>query len=132
MFSIGLAMLTYVHLYSATSYAAVNYLAPARGVTADPCAAIVTAVTTAVPATLNASNLTYTVTIQNASLATVTYGPTTGSGFSCTAAATILDAEGYPTNTAGTLTVSYPFTWIPVVLRQMSGKLQASVGVTVY
>jgi Flp pilus assembly protein TadG len=130
MFAIGLAMLTYMHLYSATSNAAVTQLATARGASSDPCAAIVTSVTTTVPASLNASNLTYTVTIQNSSLATVTYGPTTGSGFSCTAAAAILGADN--PDTPGTLTVSYPYTWIPVILRHMSGNFQASVGVTVY
>jgi Flp pilus assembly protein TadG len=130
MFSLGLGMLSYEQLAGATSYAALSQLATARGVTGDPCNAIELSVSGALPS-WKAANLTYTVTIQNSSGTNVTYGPTTGTGFSCTAAYSAL----YPTttnNTPGSLTVSYPYTWIPVFMQHMTGNLTATQPVTVY
>jgi Flp pilus assembly protein TadG len=130
MFSLSMAMLSYVQLVSATSNAALQQLSPARGMTADPCSSIQTSVTSALP-NWTAAKFTYTVTLQNSSGTNVTYGPTTGTGFSCTAAYAAL----YPSsisNTPASLTVSYPYTWIPVYLQHMSGNLTATQPVTVY
>jgi Flp pilus assembly protein TadG len=129
MFSLSMAMISYEQLNSATSSAALQVLATSRNVLADPCASVESSVSTALPG-FTASKLTYTVTIQNSSGSNVTYGPTTGTGFSCTGAATVLSADN--TSTPGSLTVSYPYTWIPVYLQKMTGNLSATQPVTVY
>jgi len=134
MFSIGMAMLSFVHLDNATSNAAIGQLAPARsGSTgSDICANIVTAVTSQVGSSYTPANITYTVKITNSSGATVTYGPTTGSGFSCGAALTTLQADTTHTNTPGSLSLTYPYTWVPVFLKTMTGSLTATQPVAVY
>jgi TctA family transporter len=130
MFSICIAILSYQQMSVAVSNAAQYQLALARMVSPDPCAAIATSVTNSLPAPgWTAANFTYIATIQNSTGGTVTYGPTAGSGFSCTAAATVLSADG--PNTTGTLTVSYPYTWIPVYLQHMTGTIRAFTAVNV-
>jgi len=129
MFSISMAMISFEQLNGATSSAALQVLATSRNVLADPCASVESSVSTALPG-FTASKLTYTVTIQNSSGTSVTYGPTAGTGFSCTGAATVLSAD--TPNTPGSLTVSYPYTWIPVYLQKMTGNLSVTQPVTVY
>jgi len=129
MFSISMAMISFEQLNTATANAALQQLATARNVLADPCNSIQTSVTTSLPS-WNAAKFTYTVTIQNSSGTNVTYGPTTGSGFSCTAAATVLSAD--TTSTPASLTVSYTYSWMPVYLQKMSGNLSVTQPVTVY
>jgi Flp pilus assembly protein TadG len=129
MFSISMAMISFEQLNTATVNAALLQLAPARNVLPDPCSSIQTAVTYALPS-FTASKLTYTVTIQNSSGTNVTYGPTTGTGFSCTAAYTVLSAD--QTATPASLTVSYTYSWIPVYLQHMKGNLSVTQPVTVY
>ena len=129
MFSISMAMLSYEQLETATSNAALLQLATARNVLPDPCAKIEDAVSSALP-TWNAANFTYTVVIQNSSGSNVTYGPTTGTGFSCTGAYTTLSADS--TATPASLKVSYPYTWVPVYLQHMTGNLSVTQPVTVY
>jgi len=130
MFSICIAILNYEQMGTAVSNAAQYQLALARMVSPDPCAAIAASITNALPAPgWTAANFTYKITIQNSTGGTVTYGPTTGSGFSCTAAATVLSADG--PNTTGTLTVSYPYTWIPVYMQHLTGTISAFSAVNV-
>jgi Flp pilus assembly protein TadG len=129
MFSISMAMLSYEQLSSATAGAALQQLAPARNVLADPCNSIQTAVTSALPS-WSAAKFTYTVTIQNSTGTNVTYGPTTGSGFSCTGAYTVLSAD--QASTPASLAVSYTYAWLPVYLQHMSGNLAVTQPVTVY
>jgi Flp pilus assembly protein TadG len=129
MFSLSMAMISYEQFNSATSSAALEQLAPARNVLADPCSSIQTAITTALPG-WNASKFTYSVTIQNSSGSNVTYGPTTGAGFSCTAAYTVLSAD--QTSTPASLSVSYPYSWMPVFMQHMAGNLSVTQPVTVY
>ena len=129
MFSICMAMINFEQLDTATANAALLQLATARNVLTDPCSTIQTSMTTSLPS-WSASKFTYTVTIQNSSGTNVTYGPTTGSGFSCTAAATVLSADS--TATPATLTVSYTYSWLPVYLQKMTGNLSVTQPVTVY
>lgn len=129
MFSISMAMISFEQLNVATANAALLQLAPARNVDPNPCSSIQTAVTTSLPS-WTASKLTYTVTIQNSSGTNVTYGPTTGTGFSCTAAYTVLAAD--QTATPASLTVSYTYSWLPVYLQHMAGNLSVTQPVTVY
>jgi Flp pilus assembly protein TadG len=129
MFSISMAMISYEQLNVATANAALLQLAPARNVDPNPCSSIQTAVTYALPS-FTASKLTYTVTIQNSSYTNVTYGPTTGAGFSCTAAFGVLSADS--PGTPASLTVSYTYSWLPVYLQHMTGNLSVTQPVTVY
>lgn len=129
MFSISMAMLSFEQLNNATTNAALHQLATARNVLTDPCSSIQTAVTSALP-NWSAAKFTYTVTIQNSSGTNVTYGPTTGSGFSCTGAYTVLSAD--QSNTPASLTVSYTYSWMPVYLQKMTGNLSVTQPVTVY
>jgi Flp pilus assembly protein TadG len=129
MFSISMAMINYEQLNTATANAALLQLATARNVLTDPCSSIQTSITNSLP-TWTASKFTYTVTIQNSSGTNVTYGPTAGSGFSCTGAATVLSADS--TATPATLTVSYTYSWLPVYLQKMTGNLSVVQPVTVY
>jgi Flp pilus assembly protein TadG len=129
MFSISMAMISYEQLNVATANAALLQLAPARNFLPDPCSSIQTAVTYALPG-FTASNLTYTVTIQNSSGTNVTYGPTTGTGFSCTPAFGVLSAD--QPGTPASLKVSYTYSWLPVYLQHMTGNLSVTQPVTVY
>jgi len=134
MFSLALAMVNFEQLSVAVSGAAQQDLANATVITSgDPCAAIQSAITSSLPS-FTASKLTYTVNILNSSGATVTYGPTTGSGFTCTAAVTILNADeaAGQQSSYGTLTVSYAYSWLPVYRLVMSGNLGASQTVLIY
>jgi len=133
MFSISMAMVSYEQLSAAVSGAALQDLSNALVVSGgDPCASIQTAVSNALPS-FTASKLTYTMTVLNSSGTAVTYGPTAGSGFSCTAAVAVLQADeaANQQTTSGTLTVSYTYTWIPVYMQKMTGSLAASQSVLV-
>lgn len=86
----------------------------------DPCATAVTSVTGALPR-WTAGNFTYTVVITDSNLTTHTYGPTTGSSFSCTAGYSLM-ADNQPF----ALTVTYRYTWLPILSFSPSGNLSAS------
>jgi hypothetical protein len=129
MFSICIAILNYQQIGIATSNAAGAELASCRSICADPCAQIQTYITTALPSpSWTAANFSYIVTVQTSTGGTHTYSGS-GAGFSCTAAATDLGADG--PNTTGTLTVSYPYTWIPVYMQHMTGTIRAFASVNV-
>ncbi|MGD0680559.1 MAG: TadE/TadG family type IV pilus assembly protein [Terracidiphilus sp.] len=133
MFSISMAMVNYEQLSAAVSNAALQDLTNALVVSGgDPCASIQTAVSNALPS-FTASKLTYTVTVLNSSGTAVTYGPTAGSSFSCSAAVAVLQADeaANQQTTSGTLTVTYTYTWIPVYMQKMTGNLTASQAVLV-
>jgi Flp pilus assembly protein TadG len=128
LFSASLAMIAKVQLSNVVGTAAQTVLANATVAPGgDPCALIATNVSSSLPS-FNASKLTYTVTIPNSSGQSVQYGPTAGSGFSCTGAVAILMADqNSTTNTVpGTLTVSYPYSWLPMYMLSFSGTLTAS------
>jgi len=125
MFSVVMALITNEQLGNAAAVAA-QPMQTGRGLLTDPCQTVVTAATAALP-NFTASKLTYTVTITDASGTVNTYGPTTGSGFSCTAAAAVLAA-----NEPATVLISYPYKWIPAYLLNlgtttMQGFLAVSV-----
>lgn len=127
MFSLSMAVINYEQLVNAT-FAGGQQLMTARNFLTDPCNSVETAVTTFLPS-WKASNFTYSVTIQNSGGTNVTYGPTTGSGFSCTAAYTVLSADN--PNTPASLTVTYQYTWIPVYMQTMAGNLSVTQPVNV-
>jgi hypothetical protein len=68
-----------------------------------------------------ASKLTYTLVIMDSSGSNHTYGPTAGSSFSCTAGAA-LEAPNEPV----TLTVSYSYTWMPILAFSPSSPLSST------
>jgi Flp pilus assembly protein TadG len=135
MFSVVMAVMNYQQLGNATNGAA-QQLITARGNVADPCAVVVTAVTGTLPS-WTTSKFTYTVTLTNSAGTATTYGPTAGSGFSCTAGAAVLTsgtgAEGQPAS----VTVTYQYTWLPIMwsgwapVLNLSGNLRASAAVLV-
>lgn len=106
--------------------AAIQSVADQRGLTTDPCAAAVTSVTSTLP-NWSAGKFTYTLAITDGTNTTHTYGPTTGSTFSCTAGETNQTAN-YPV----TLTVKYNYTWVPIMGMNPSIPLYATEGTMSY
>ena len=110
--SFSLALYFLQQIGNATSSAALT-VAGAAGVglnnVDDPCAWAVSSVTAALP-NLTASKLTYTLKVTDSGGTAHTYGPTKGSSFSCTAGYS-LEAPNEPV----VLTVSYAYTWLPVL-----------------
>ncbi len=136
MFSISMAMISYEQLSSAVSQVAHNDLANAQVITGgDPCASIQSDVNSLLPKNFDKTKLIFTVTILNSSGQSVPYGPTTGatSGFTCAGAVGVLntDQAAGELTTNGTLTVSYPYSWIGVYSQVMSGNLSASQSVLI-
>lgn len=125
MFSVVMALMNYQQLGNAVNTASQQVMA-ARSNGSDPCAAVVSTVTTVLPS-WTASKFTYTVQIYTTATASTTYGPTTGSSFSCTAGEANLTPD-YP----AAITVSYAYTWLPVMWSKwasalnLSGNLKAS------
>jgi hypothetical protein len=125
-----MALYSYQQLGYAVSTSA-QYVATETGITTsgfDPCAAVVTQVTTALPG-WTASKFTYTVSITSGtgSSTTVTqYGPTTGSGFSC--------SSGYSNLTINepmVVTVSYAYSWLSVLTWAPNNTAKPSGSLTV-
>jgi Flp pilus assembly protein TadG len=114
--SFAMALYSYQQLGYATSTAA-QWVAAEYGMTSsdgsfDPCAAIVTEVTTALP-NWTASKFTYTMSITSgagSSTSTTTIGPTTGSGFSCSS-----DYSDLTQNEPIVVTVSYAYNWFSIL-----------------
>ena len=121
--SFALALYNLQQLGNGTS-AAVQAVADEAGLITDPCAQAVTSLTAALPK-WTAAKFTYTMVITDSSNATHTYGPTTGSSFSCTAGA-VEEAQNYPV----VLTVSYAYTWLPILRFSPSSPLKATEGTT--
>jgi Flp pilus assembly protein TadG len=125
MFSVVMALMNYQQLGNAVNTASQQVMA-ARSNGSDPCAAVVSTVTTVLPS-WTASKFTYTVQIYTTATASTTYGPTAGSSFSCTAGEANLTPD-YP----AAITVSYAYTWLPVMwsrwapVLHLSGNLKAS------
>jgi Flp pilus assembly protein TadG len=117
--SFSLAFYSLQQLGNATSNAA-QLVAAEQGLLTDPCATTVTSVTASLPS-WTASKLTYTEIITDSSGTTHTFGPTTGSSFSCTAGAADL-APNEPV----TVTVSYAYTWLPILAFSPSSAISSS------
>lgn len=119
-FSMGLFYLQ--QLGNATATAA-QVLGSEQALVTNPCALVVTTITTALP-NWTASKISYSVSITDASGTAhpfPTTGMTTGSSFSCTAGAADM-AQNEPV----TVTVSYSFTWLPVLQFSPSSSLTAT------
>jgi len=108
MASFAMALYKYQQLGYATSTAAEG-VGDQYGLLADPCAQIVSDVTASLPG-WTAGNFTYTLYVTDSSNVSHTYGPTTGSGFSCTAT-TAVWAQNYPM----TIQISYAYSWFPIM-----------------
>jgi Flp pilus assembly protein TadG len=119
MFSVVMALMNYQQLGNAVNTASQQVMA-ARSNGSDPCAAVVSTITTALPS-WTASKFTYTVQIYTTATASTTYGPTTGSSFSCTAGEANLTAN-YP----AAITVTYAYTWLPVMWSRWASALNLS------
>jgi Flp pilus assembly protein TadG len=119
--SFALALYSLQQLGNATANA-VQVVAAEAGLITDPCAQAVTSVTATLPK-WTAGKFTYTMVITDQSNATHTYGPTTGSTFSCTAGAAE-EAQNYPI----VLTVKYAYSWLPVLKFTPSSPLTSTQG----
>jgi len=110
--SFSLALYFLQQIGNATSSAALT-VAGAAGVglnnVNDPCAWAVSTVTASLP-NLTPSKLHYTLTVTDANGTAHPYGPVKGSSFTCTAAF----AQEAP-NEPVVLTVSYDYSWLPVL-----------------
>lgn len=106
--SISMGLYSFQQLGNAAT-AGAQVLASEQGLTADPCATAVTSVTGTLPG-WDPSKLTYTLSITDSSGTPHSYGPTTGSAFSCAAG-----AADMASNEPLTLTVSYAYTWLPIL-----------------
>jgi Flp pilus assembly protein TadG len=106
--SFSLALYTLQQIGNATSTAA-QLLGAEQGLISDPCAAVVTSVTNSLP-NLKPTLITYTVSITDGSGTAHPSGPTTGSSFSCPS-----NAGNMTPNEPVTVTVSYAYSWLPIL-----------------
>lgn len=106
--SFSLALYSFQQLGNVTS-TSVQLLGAEQGLITDPCATAVSSVTTALP-NWTASKVTYTLTITDSSGTAHTFGPTSGSSFSCTSGASEMAA-----NEPVSLKVAYQYTWFPIL-----------------
>jgi len=115
-FSVVLALIDWETISYAASVG--SYTLGISGENGDPCAAVQTDVANALTIGLDKTKVTYKITLVNSSGVTIgtPYGPTTGTGFSCTALGTLLEGQiqAGTHNQLATLTVSYPYKWIPI------------------
>jgi Flp pilus assembly protein TadG len=123
--SFSLALYSMQQLSNATS-SAIQSVSELRGITTDPCKAAVTSITGTLP-NWTASKFTYTMWITDSTGKANKFGPTTGSGFSCTGGVTD-QTENYPV----TLTVSYAYSWIPILGLSPKSPLTATEGTMSY
>ncbi len=117
--SFCMALYNLQQLGSATSSAA-QLLGAEAGLISDPCASAASSVTGSLTG-WTASKLTYTLSITDSSGTAHVYGPTLGSGFSCTAGAAEMG-----TNEPVTLTVTYSYTWFPILDYSPSSNLTST------
>jgi Flp pilus assembly protein TadG len=120
--SFSLALFSMQQLGNAASTTA-QQLGADQGLITDPCATAVTTVTTALP-NWTASKISYKVSITDSSGTAHNYptsGMTAGSTFSCTAGAAYMVA-----NEPVTVTLSYQYTWFPILNFSPSSALTAS------
>ncbi len=106
--SFSLALYLLQQIGNATSTAA-QLLGAEQGLITDPCATVVTSVTNSLPK-LNPTLITYTVSITDSSGTAHPSGPTTGSSFSCPS-----NAANMTANEPVTVTVSYAYSWLPIL-----------------
>jgi Flp pilus assembly protein TadG len=123
--SFSMAFFNLQQIGNAASSSAQRLGAVARTVS-DPCNEVVTQVTASLPG-FDPTKITYTAVITNAAGTATTYGPTTGSTFSCTAAG----SGGSASTEAGsgepdTVTLSYQYSWLPVLAFSPSSALASS------
>ncbi|MGA7342021.1 MAG: TadE family protein [Terracidiphilus sp.] len=105
--SFAMALYSYQQLGYATSSAA-QQVGAEQGLITDPCATIESDVTTALPG-WSPAKFTYTAVITDSGGSAHTFGPTTGSSFSCTSG-----AGDMALNEPMTLSVSYAYNWFSI------------------
>lgn len=121
--SFSLAFYSLQQLQNATS-GAVQAIAAEQGEIPnnDPCALAVTDVVATLPG-WTTGNLTYTLTVTDSTGTGHTYGPTTGSSFTCAG-----DGTYEQPNEPVSLTVSYKYAWLPVLAFSPSSPLTSTEG----
>jgi Flp pilus assembly protein TadG len=122
--SFSMALYSYQQLGYATS-AAAQQIGAQQGLISDPCAQLVTDMTGALP-NWTASKFTYTAVITDSNNTAHTFGPTGGSGFSCTTGAGDM-AQNYPM----TITVVYQYSWFSILTWRPNNAFTPSGNLTV-
>jgi Flp pilus assembly protein TadG len=124
--SFSMALYSYQQLGYATS-AAAQSIGAQQGLLPnnDPCAQLVTDITTALP-NWTASNFTYKAVITDSGGSPHTFGPTQGSGFSCTPGGADM-AQNYPM----TITVTYQYNWFSIFTWKPENSFTPSGNLTV-
>lgn len=105
--SFSMALYSYQQLGYAVS-AAAQAVGAEQGLISDPCATLESDITTALP-NWTVSKFTFTTVITDSTGTAHTFGPTAGSGFSCTAGAGDM-AQNEPMS----VTVSYQYSWFSI------------------
>jgi hypothetical protein len=122
--SFAMALYSYQQLGYAVSSAA-QQVGAEQGLITDPCATLESDITTALPG-WTVSKFTYTVVITNSSGTADTFGPTAGSGFSCTSG-----ASDMALNEPMTVTVSYQYNWFSIFTWRPNSTFTPSGNLTV-
>ncbi len=117
--SFSLALYCLQQIGNAASTAA-QLLGAEQGLITDPCKTVATSVTGSLP-NLTASKITYTVSITDSSGTVHTTPATQGSSFSCTSYASYM-APNEPVS----VTVSYAYSWLPVLNFSPSSSLTST------
>jgi Flp pilus assembly protein TadG len=119
--SFSMALYSLQQLQNAT-YSATTLLGDNAGITSDPCNLAMTTVTTALP-NWTASKLTYTVNINGTIVSSTTSGNGGSTGFTCKSDASDMSVT---TPEPVTLTVTYTYSWLPILNFSPSSNLTAS------
>jgi Flp pilus assembly protein TadG len=122
--SFSMALYSYQQLGYATS-AAAQQIGAQQGLISDPCAQLATDMMGALP-NWTASKFTYTAVITDSNNTAHTFGPTGGSGFSCTTGAGDM-AQNYPM----TVTVVYQYNWFSILTWRPDNSFTPSGNLTV-
>jgi Flp pilus assembly protein TadG len=119
MVSTVMALGAYQKLGFAT-FTAAQTIGAGRSLFTDPCATVVASVTNSLPG-YAAGNLTYTLSLTQTVAGvttTKTFGPITGSGFTCSGSNTTAGTGGYALyngkDNPVTVVVGYQYTWLPI------------------
>jgi Flp pilus assembly protein TadG len=106
--SFAMALYSYQQLGYAVASAS-QQVGAEQGLITDPCATLESDITTALPG-WTVSKFTFSATITDSSGTAHSFGPTAGSGFSCTAG-----AGDMALNEPMAVTVSYAYSWFSIL-----------------
>jgi Flp pilus assembly protein TadG len=122
--SFAMALYSYQQLGYAVASAA-QQVGAQQGLITDPCATLESDITTSLPG-WTVSKFTFTTVIADSGGTNHTFGPTAGSGFSCTAG-----ASDMALNEPMSVTVSYQYSWFSIFTWRPNNTFTPSGNLTV-